>query len=259
MATLRKKILYSKIHNILTQNSFVLFFQFNNIKLKEWISLKNQILGLENTNMLVIKNKVYYKMVSNASTFKCNYDKKYTNSVHNAEDKYTQNLAYLVKNKQELLFLCQGPSLIIGFKSIEQLEIISKILIMFKYNLSDTLKSTTTQENFIHSRKNFSYNNINLTTQNTKLVSLLTSNKKKNNEKYNFFFVGGLAQGLIINHLDLIKLSTLNDFAYNDLIKQCYNPILHFLVLKVFVQIKLLKSFENNLIHVLNLYKKNVL
>ena len=65
MTTLRKKIFHSKIQNIISENKFVLFFQFNNVKFTDWIFLKNQIFNFQNINVIVIKNKISYKTFLN--------------------------------------------------------------------------------------------------------------------------------------------------------------------------------------------------
>ena len=84
-------------------------------------------------------------------------------------------------------------------------------------------------------------------------------NKVKQSDKIpNFFFVGGLAQGKIINHLQLKKLVSLSNSSYNDLIKECNNPVTYFLLIILLKKIQLLKCFETNLINILNTHKNNI-
>lgn len=241
MTNLRKKIFYSKIHNVLTQNPFVLFFQYNNIQSKKWIFLRNEILKCENTSVLVIKNKITHEM--------------FENTFEESSCANTKNTAYIKKNPTGLLrykdfkkiaFLCQGPTLVIAFKSIKQCKPIYEILEAFKGNLP--LSTNFTEKNL----ENSLY-------KNKKLVSLFMQQNQKNNEKYNFFFVGGLVQNQIINHLDLVKLSTLDNFVYSDLINQYNKPLVKFLLFKNVLETKLLRCFkQNNLITILTIHKNNL-
>ncbi len=114
----RKKIQRFQIQHILKNNNFVLFFQFNNIKSKVWVLLKNLLLSIPDTNILVIKNKITYEMLH---TFK--------NS--NTENKY-------LKNKLKIDFLCEGPSLIVFFDNARFFQLIYNILNLFTQNFSST-------------------------------------------------------------------------------------------------------------------------
>ncbi len=369
MTTLRKKILHSKIQHILQQNNFVLFFQFNNIKFKEWILLKNQILSLQNTSMIVIKNNITSQMLTtHVSTSKLNSNNKckekmkvfpgkanlevkfklksnqkndstnlfLDNQLPKMKDKMvstkpfyqlhkndlnsTYSLTKIIKNnsifynpcknkfskmklndandimtdenlrlhlnndKNQLCFLCQGPTLLVAFNSIQQCKIIYEILNVFTYNLPSTkhmLKfkksiSNTSEHSLAEacfcSPATFGSwlpkGKIN-SLENKKLPSIFQKNQltldsqkhnslKQNNKKSNLFFIGGLIQGKIINHLDLQKLSTLNNSVYVNLIQQCYSGIIWFLLLKTIFKIKFVKCFENNLINLLYLYKNNM-
>ena len=256
MTNLRKKIFYSKIHNVLTQNSFVLFFQYNNIQSKKWIFLRNEILKCENTCVLVIKNKITHEMFENtfeksscANTKNTAYIKK------NPTGLLCDPLALCVakqwgafpcKDFKKIVFLCQGPTLIIAFKSIKQCKPIYEILEFFKGNLP--LSTNLTQKNV----ENSLY-------KNKKLVSLFMPQNQKNNEKYNFFFVGGLVQNQVINYLDLVKLSTLDNFVYSDLINQYNKPLVKFLLFKNVLENKLLRIFkQNTLITILTIHKNNL-
>ena len=311
MAPLRKKILHSKIQHILAQNNFVLFFQFNNIKFKEWVLLKNQILNFPETSMIVIKNNITREMLdnhmftpkynlntkcgkktsffssqsktqfaSNSKKNKANYlaDLHETNSSSGCENTYSKVdlrntkeiiinksiTSHLQNNERQLSFLCQGPTLLLGFNSIQQCKIIYDILNKFTYNLPYTKQHSKPEKNIF----NFRARKVN-SLKDRKLPLIFTNNKlvlnskkynllKQNSEKSSLLFIGGLVQGKIINHLDLEKLSNLNNYAYVNLIQQCYNPIIWFLFLKTIIEIRFVKCFENNLINLLHAHKNTL-
>jgi len=81
---------------------------------------------------------------------------------------------------------------------------------------------------------------------------------KQNNDRFSLFFVGGLVKNKMINHLDLVKLSNLDNSVYGNLIIQCQSPIVWFPLLKTIMEIKLLKCFENNFINLLHIHKNNL-
>lgn len=263
MTALRKKILHSKINNLFTKNSFTLFFQFNTTKCKEWISLKQQLSSLNNTNVLVIKNKIAY----------LNTKEKFTTKNHLTIFKLNKN--DLLK---KMLNLCEGSTLIIFFKDIEQLKEISTILTSFKHNLFETHNfNKKKQEKLLSSCFSKKTSKILKTAENEKLYSLFNLNTNTvTTEKYNFFFIGGLFENQIINYLDLTKLVNLNNytattvsfpqktmkqFFHNDLIKEFSTNILDFLVLKNFLQLKLmsLQNLEKCLLNIINIRKTNLI
>lgn len=267
MTTLRKKILYSKIENTLTQNNFVLFFQFNNIKFKQWILLKNQIKNLETTTMVVTKNKITYETL-NKHMLISHLNKNKEKSSPGLENKHVsrnENIPFNLKSKKKQLgFLCQGPTLLIAFKSPEECKIIYEIVNRFTYNLPYTKQQLESKKSFpnlvefkascLENRKFpsiFTKNNLVSQSQKHNLFNL-------NNEKFSFFFIGGVVQGKLLNHLDLEKLSNLNNSVYIHLIQLLYNPIMGFSLLKTVTEIKLLKCFENNFISLLNIHKNNL-
>lgn len=263
MTTLRKKILHSKIQNILAQNNVVLFLQFNNIKFKDWVLLKNQILNLQHTNMLVIKNNITCQMLeSHISASKLYSNKKYKKKNHSL---ITENDKLILTNdKKQLCFLCQGPTLLLAFNSLQQCQTIYEILNIFTYNLRYTKCQLELKKNIF----NLHQHKISCL-KNQKLPSIFTNNKltlntqkyslsKQNNEKYNLFFIGGLIQGKIINHLDFEKLSNLNNSVYVNLITQCSSKVMWFSLLNIILKIKLIKCFKTNLINLLHVHKNNM-
>jgi len=296
MTTLRKKIFHSKIQNIISENKFVLFFQFNNVKFTDWIFLKNQICNLQHINVIVIKNKISYKTFSNNQakikffspfndsklSFKLNFVEK--NGEYPLQGKAPAKQAVCVAKQQENRFcknhlsiemyknsscnkkklnsLCQGPTLVIHFNSTNQCKAVYDILNQYTYNFSST-KSMFKSEFFdSHKHKKTCLNTTNLPLVFLQKKSNLYSQKhnsiKKKNMKSTFFFIGGFFKGKIINHLDFEKLLQLNSCIYVDLITQYSNPILRILLFDVIVKIKLLKCFQNNLLNLLNIYKHNL-
>ncbi len=253
MTTLRKKILYSKIQNIITQNKFVFFFQFNNIKFKDWILLKNQLLNFQNTSIMVIKNNITRQMLDDYI------------SVNSNNSMISENLKYcLFNHKKQLCFLCQGPTLLLAFNSIQQCQIIYEILNIFTYNLPHTKHMLKLEKNIFNL-----YECKTNSLENRKISSIFKNNKlifdtkqysllNLNNEKLNLFFIGGLVQGKVINHLDFEKLSNLNNSVYGNLIIQYYSKLTLFSLLSTVLKIKLTQCFKINLIDLLHLHKNNI-
>lgn len=271
MTTLRKKILYYKIQDILAQNHFVLFFQFNNIKFKQWVVLKNQIKSIENTTIVVIKNKITHETLNkHVSKHDLNACKKTSNSVLKKKNKYAfinnNTILNLNSNETQVRFFCQGPTLLVAFKSPDQCKSIYEIINTFTYNLTYTKHQLQLKKNF-HNLAQFKTNFL----ENRKLPSIFTKSKltlqsqkhnynilQLNNDKFSLFFIGGLVKKNIINHLDLEKLSNLDNSVYVNLIQQCHSPVAWLLFLKVVMEIKLLKCFQNNLISLLSIHKNNL-
>ncbi len=140
MTILRKKILCFKIQKIITKNNFVLFFQHNNIKNKQWIYLKNLFLNYKHIEMLVCKNKL-----SSAIVF---------NSFVDTLDYTINNIKLVQEKKQTLLhFLCQGPTVIIACNSINECKSICQILNIFKHSISAEHKFSSRAISFMHSIK----------------------------------------------------------------------------------------------------------
>jgi ribosomal protein L10 len=264
MTTLRKQILYSKIQNILARNYFVLFFQFNNIKFKQWILLKNQIKSIENTTIVVIKNKITYEtlnkhmVIHQLNTSKKKFSSVLTNKYISINENITVDL------NTQVCFLCQGPTLLIAFKSSEQCKTIYEIINAFTYNLPYTKHQLESKKNF-SSLAEFKASSL----ENRKLPFIFIKNKltlesrKSNllnldNDKFSLFFIGGLIRNKIINHLDLKKLANLDNSVYVYLIQQCHSPVAWFPFLKVVMEVKLLKCFENKFINLLNIHKSNL-
>ena len=338
MTTLRKKIFHSKIENIILENNFVLFFQFNNVKFTDWIFLKSKIFNFQNINVIVIKNKISYKTFSNNKAkieffspfnnskllFKINFSEKYaeyplafanqpkvdpllnkikpglilsskatgvTSSVA-LQRKRQSNGAFASKascrlallankpcknyknylstemcknlsfNQEKLNFLCQGPTLVIHFNSINQCKAIYDILSQYTYNFSCT-KSMFKSESFdSHKYKKTCSNSGNLPLLFLQKKSNLYLQKhnfiKKKIMKSTFFFIGGFFKRKMINHLDFEKLLQLDNSIYVNLITQYSNPIVRMFLFNVIVKIKFLKCFQNNLLSLLNIYKYNL-
>lgn len=256
MSNLRKTILSHNTEKILKKNSFVLFFQFNNIKVKEWILLKNEILNLPDTSTLIIKNKIFNKV------FDCkNTSKLSPNVVSNFDITNTSS-----KQAFSLSFLSQGPTLLVGFKSVHQCEIICRII--------DNFPHQQVNKNLFHNNNSTMFKHVNQSgdkfIETHKLPSIFTQTKKNLEKNENLstqknvsklIFVGGLAQGKVINHLDLKKLLNLDSSVYTKLVHQCTNPVANFLFLKVLIEMKLLKSLEkkHNLLYVLIAYKNSLM
>ena len=318
MTTLRKKIFHSKLENIILENNFVLFFQFNNVKFTDWIFLKSKIFNFQNINVIVIKNKISYKTFSNNKAkieffspfnnskllFKINFSEKYaeyplafanqpkvdpllnkikpglilsskatgvTSLQSNGGNRFCKNYKNYLStemcknlsfNQEKLNFLCQGPTLVIHFNSINQCKAIYDILSQYTYNFSCT-KSMFKSESFdSHKYKKTCSNSGNLPLLFLQKKSNLYLQKhnsiKKKNMKSTFFFIGGFFKRKMINHLDFEKLLQLDNSIYVNLITQYSNPIVRMFLFNVIVKIKFLKCFQNNLLSLLNIYKYNL-
>lgn len=295
MTTLRKKIFHSKIQNIILENNFVLFFQFNNVKFTDWIFLKNQISKFKNINVIVIKNKISYKTFLNNKAkieFFSPLNNRKLSSKINSTEKYgeypLQELAFakqavcVVKqqgkrfckshlstemyknlnlNQEKLNFLCQGPTLVIHFNSINQCKIIYNILNQYTYNFSSTKSMLKSEFYDLHESKKSGLNSNNLPLLFLEKKSNLYLQKhnsiRKKNMKSTFFFIGGFFKQKIINHLDFEKLLQLDSSIYVNLITQYSNPVVQMFLFNVIVKIKFLKCFQNNLLNLLNVYKHN--
>jgi ribosomal protein L10 len=281
MTTLRKKIFHFKIQKIISENKFVLFFQFNNVKFTDWIFLKNQIFNFKNINVIVIKNKIPYKTFLNNQakieffspfndsklSFKTNFTEEYVeykNYLQGPASANTSTEMYknLSLNPQKLNFLCQGPTLIIYFNSINQCKAVYDILNQYTSNFSCTESIPKSEFFDSHKYKKSCLNTINLPLLFLQKKSNLHLQKhnsiKKKNMKSTFFFIGGFFKGKTINHLDFEKLLQLNSSIYVDLIMRYSNPVLRMFLFNVIVKIKFLKCFQNNLLSLLNVYKHNL-
>lgn len=294
MTTLRKKIFTSKIQKIISQNSFVLFFQFNNIKFKDWILLKNQIFHLKSINVIVIKNKIPHENlfaiktenkispVVHHSEFlsKENFNKKFskhqTNLLNQSKVDLNcsneKNLVFHLFDKKKLGFLCQGPTLMIAFNSIKHCKAIYEILNMFTYNFSYNKLQFKNEFLDSYKREISCLHNTNLPSlfikkKNTLQLQASASAKRylqkpnfanKKNIKFSFFFIGGLVQGKTINYLDFEKLLQLNNSVYTHLIIQYSSGIVWLMFFNIILKIKLMKCFQINLINVLSIRKNNL-
>lgn len=270
MTSLRKKIFHFKIQNIISQNDFVLFFQFNNIKFQDWFFLKNQIFNFQNTSIIVIKNKIPYTIVfakqaetrfalpadNSKVSFEMNVIKKYGKHGNNLLNQTNENLSC---NRKKLNFLCQGPTLMIAFNLTNQCKFIYDILNKFTYNFSCSKFQFKCKSLNSRQCKKSCFDNTNLPLlflQNTSDLFLQKYNSiNKKNKKSSFFFMGGFIQGKTINHLDFEKLLQLDSCVYVDLIQQYSNPIVLMMFFNTIVKIKLMTCFQNNLLNLLNIYK----
>ena len=172
-----------------------------------------------------------------------------------------------------LRFLSQGPTLVVGFKSVSQCKIICKIIDNFPYYQVNTnsfkQKPTTILQKTNKNNEKFieTYKLPSIFTQSKKSLekseNVSTPFAKQSNGKMSckFIFVGGLVQGKIINHLDLEKLVNLDSSVYTMLIHQCRSTGVNFLFLQVLLQMKLLKSIssQHNLLYVLTAYKNDLI
>lgn len=55
---LKKQVTIQKGFTLLNNNNIILFYQFNNISIKNWHFLKNELRKLEDINTLIIQNKI---------------------------------------------------------------------------------------------------------------------------------------------------------------------------------------------------------
>lgn len=266
--TLRKKIFSYKVQKMITTNRFVLFFQYNSITLKQWNILKNQILISQrigdvndtpkrilkpNTNsfkktisMLVCKSKVldeiHTPLFSNSHLYSA--PEKKSLSLGTIVNDYSYTIAKtrksMISKKKLTYFFSQGPTVLIAFNSIEIAKYICNIL-ENGTKVPDTLDPT----NLIHK--------IPLFTQTCNSIFKRRPEKEsKSSLKNQLFFIGGLAENQIIDHLDLKALIELNPFLYKDLILKLYTPLMSNIRVLTSIKTSFVKTLNSPAINLIN-------
>lgn len=172
---LKKEISLQKEFNVLRKNSFLLFYQFNNVSSSKWKLIKNEVQKEGKIDHLIFQNKTAaialqaqeLQQLEEFYLFKTKSKKK---SLPKSEQEHSKKVL-LVLEKQKLLKsgrisidkkiknLLQGPTFVLGCQTIEALVPIYKLL------------------------KNFS----------------------------NFLFIGGLYNNQFITHYSIEKVFTLHD------------------------------------------------
>lgn len=178
---LKKEISLQKELDVLTKNSFLLFYQFNNVSSSKWKLVKNEVRKEGKIDHLIFQNKTAAialqaqesQQLEKFPLFKTKdilKDKRAKLSDPKAVQEHSKRVLPVLE-KQELLKLdrmsidkkiknlLQGPTFVLGCETIEQLVPIHKLL------------------------KNFS----------------------------NFLFIGGLYNNQFVTHYSIEKLFTLHD------------------------------------------------
>lgn len=287
---LRKKVFKYKVEKMITTNRFVFFFQYNSINNKQWNEIKNRILQIGNVNcapknmslrnvnglkttisIIVGKNKVFKEIQTCLFSRLENLDSASGNKCP----------TYTIDKKFLIDFFSQGPTVLIAFQSVEQGRSICKILENVKNKHSDGITLVKKPERFLYSGSLFRSSNETVNQAYTKktnhLPNGITGNLRekippftntlntifqrkyeknsKNDLKNQLFFIGGLAENQIIDHLDLKALVELNPAGvYKDFLVKLREPLMcQVLVLTSIktVFVKTLKLPTNNLINCL--------
>ena len=218
MSILRKKLFHVKVQKIITQNYFVFFFQYNNVTNKERVKLKNLILNLEKTTILVCKNKLTQQVLKHKTNF--------------------IELNQFQTKKISSLFFNQGYTTIIGLNNIEECLKLCLRLKIFNLKTSSDFIGDKFQNEFLFNLKKTQCLNKNKLTF---IFNLKKNSLNLTGAKTPMFFVGGFYRNQIMDHLDLKALLKLNSYLYINLILILIKP------LKSFISIE--KNVKMNLIH----------
>lgn len=285
MTILKKQTLSFKIQKTVAEKKFVLFFQHNNIKNKQWALLKNLVLKFDYATMIVCKNKLVKPNISYSSFF--------SNTEHE-------------KSKQHELmnYVCQGPTVIIACDLIDEFKNICKILNIFKKSvyahesffqtakaqqdiytknlefLKNTKQSSvkdslsekkrnaqnmhvflqaaydkncafpsifTEKKQFLVNQFSLENNGANCLPENSKKEKKsMPENKKKFNAASYFFLIGGYVEKQFVDFLDLKKIYKTNQFLYSNLAQQVTAPIQLLLTLHNFTNNQFVNTLNIN-------------
>ena len=121
------------MQKIITQNYFVFFFQYNNVTNKERVKLKNLILNLEKTTILVCKNKLTQQVLKHKTNF--------------------IELNQFQTKKISSLFFNQGYTTIIGLNNIEECLKLCLRLKIFNLKTSSDIIGDKFQNEFLFNLK----------------------------------------------------------------------------------------------------------
>lgn len=96
----KKSITFLKIENFLNTHPIILFFQHNNLSVKQWLDFRIQLKNFENIDILVLKNTLIENLLAQLSTHE--------------------------KNKLASLF--QGPCFALGLSNSSQIQDVLKVI-----------------------------------------------------------------------------------------------------------------------------------
>ena len=95
----KQSIAFLKTQNFLQTYPIILFFQHNNLSVKQWLDLGIQLKNFQDTDILVLKNTLIENLL--------------------AEQKYS--------NRDNFVSIFQGPCFALGFSNLSQIKDILKI------------------------------------------------------------------------------------------------------------------------------------
>lgn len=128
---LKRKIIYQRLQKILSKNSILFIYHYNNLSTKQWALLKNKLSKIDGINTMVIQNKIM-KDIFNSSTNDTTCLKKLPNYSRIDCSKETvlekSDIKYFThQNIVKLQPLFQGPTFLVACNSYNQIPLITKI------------------------------------------------------------------------------------------------------------------------------------
>jgi len=120
MNYLKKQINLKKTINFFSEYKIILSFQYNNLTVKEWCDFKLKLQKLKKIGILFTKNTLMKKVQEST---------KLTNTIkYNNKLNSTLKHDIIVENNIKKNFFFQGPSVIVGCETIEELEYIFNLI-----------------------------------------------------------------------------------------------------------------------------------
>lgn len=123
---LKKKISLQKELKVLTKNSIILFYQFNNVSTAKWQYIKNEFQKIDKIDNLIFQNKTGTLVLKELA--KLQNKQKIIETLLACDDNAKQRS--LLK-KKDINNLLQGPTFVLGFKTKEHFNLIYLLLKKF--------------------------------------------------------------------------------------------------------------------------------